>query len=425
MFRTKAALAALWCCAVLALPAQAAPTTPPLDLRQAFALTLERHPDLRRLPLQHAALTAEADLAAQTPAWSAGASVENVLGTGAYRGADGAELTLSLGSALEPRARREARVGLARSHLAGLNIAAEGRRLDLLAEVARRYLDVLALQEETAALHAMLAQRRTAVAAARRRVTAGASPASVQLGAEAAQARAELELARTQAVTDAARRRLALMWGGEPAGTVAGDLLSLPNTPNFDDLVKLLERTPDLQRFAGEARLREARLQLAQSQARPDIEWQVGLRRLQGSEDWALTGGLSVPLGNRRRAEPAIRAARAELDALALEREAGELDLRATLAEAHGRLEVDALAVRQTTEKVLPALERAESAAGQAYRAGALSYLEWAQLQADLLAARRDRIAAARDFHRALIEIQRLTAEPFVLAVAAPNETLP
>jgi cobalt-zinc-cadmium efflux system outer membrane protein len=425
MLRTKAALAALWCCALLAVPAQATPPAPTLDLRQAFALTLDRHPDLRRLPLQQATLMAEADLAAQKPAWSAGASVENVLGTGAFRGADAAELTLSLGSVLEPQARRDARVGLAQSRLAGLDVAAEGRRLDLLAEVARRYLDVLALQEEAAALKTTLAQRRAAAAAARRRVGAGASPASVQLGAEAAVARAELELARSNAAADAARRRLAQMWGGEPVGTVAGDLLALPDTPDFDQLVTLLERTPELQRFAGEARLREARLQLAQTQARPDIEWEVGLRRLQGSEDWALMGGLSVPLGNRRRAEPAIRAARAELDSLALEREAGELDLRATLAEAHGRLQVDALAVRQLTENVLPALERAESAAGQAYRAGALSYLEWAQLQSELLSARRDRLAAARDFHRALIEIQRLTAEPFVLAAATPNETTP
>lgn len=425
MLRTKTALAVLWCCAVLALPAQAALPAPNLDLRQAFALTLDRHPDLRRLPLQQAALAAEADLAAQKPAWVAGASVENALGSGAYRGADAAELTLSLGSALEPQARRDARMGLAQSRLAGLDIAAEGRRLDLLAEVARRYLEVLALQEEATALEISVAQRRTAAAAARRRVGAGASPASVQLGAEAAVARAELELARTQAATAAARRRLALMWGGDPVGTVQGDLLALPPTPDFDHVVTLLESTPDLQRFAGEARLREARLQLAQTQTRPDLAWQVGLRRLQGSDDWALIGGLSVPLGNRPRAEPAIRAARAELDALALEREAGQLDLRATLAEAHGRLLVDALAVRQTTEKVLPALERAESAAGQAYRAGALSYLEWAQLQAELLSARRDRIAAARDFHRALIEIQRLTAEPFVLADRAPSETTP
>lgn len=425
MLNAKAAMAALWCCVVLALPAWAAAPPPTLDLRQAFSLTLERHPDLRRLPLEQAIVSAEVDVAAQKPAWVAGASLENVLGSGDYRGADGAELTLSLGSVLESPARREARIGLAQLRMAGLDVDAEARRLDLLAEVARRYLDVLALQEEATALEATVAQRGKAADAARRRVAAGASPSSVQLGAEAALARTELELARTEAAVDAARRRLALMWGGEPTGPVAGALLTLPATPDFASLASLLERTPELRRFASEARVREARLQLAQSQSRPDLEWQVGVRRLQGSDDWALMGGLSVPLGNRRRAEPGIRAARAELDALALEREAGELDLRATLAEAHGRLQVDALAVHQTTGKVLPALERAEAAAGQAYRAGALSYLEWAQLQAELLAARRERIAAARDFHRALIEIQRLTAEPFVLAERAPSETTP
>lgn len=425
MLNAKAAIAALWCCVVLAVPAMAATPPPRLDLRQAFALTLERHPDLRRVPLQQAALTAEADLAAQKPAWVAGASVENALGSGDYRGVDGAELTLSLGSVLEPQARRDARRGVAQSRLAALDVEVEARRLDLLAEVARRYLDVLALQQEAVALEATVTQRRTAASAARRRVVAGASPASVQLGAEAAVARTELELARSKAAITGAGRRLALMWGGDPVVHVEGDLLTLPTTPDFAGLLSLLERTPELRRFASEERLREARLQLAQAQGQPEMEWQVGLRRLQGSDDWALTGGVSVPLGNRRRSEPGVRAARAELQQLSLEREAGAIDLKATLAEAHGRLQVDALTVQQTTDAVLPALERAERAAGQAYRAGALSYLEWAQLQAELLSVRRERITAARDFHRALIEIQRLTAEPFVLAQRAPSETTP
>lgn len=425
MLNTKAALAALWCCAVLALPAQARPSVPPLDLRQAFALTLERHPDLRRLPLQQAALAADADLAAQKPGWVASASLENAPGTGEYRGTDAAELTLGLGSVFESPARREARIEAVRSRVSVVDIETEARRLDLLAEVARRFVEALSLQQEAEAWAETIAQRKATAAAARRRVTAGASPRSVQLGAEAAAARAELGLARARASADAARRRLALMWGGEPTGHVAGDLLDLPATPDFAHLATLLERTPELQRFAGESRLREARLQLARTQARPDIEWNVGVRRLQASDDWAVVAGLSMPLGSRRRAEPAIRSAQAELDALALEREAGALDLRATLAEAHGRLQADAVTVRQSTATVVPALERAEQAAGRAYRAGALSYLEWAQLQSELLDARREQIVAARDFHLALIEIQRLTAEPFVLADGAPNETTP
>lgn len=424
MFNAKAALAALGCCAALVLSAHAA-ASDLLTLEDAFARTAQAHPELRRLPLRQAALSAEVELAEQAPPLVLGTTVENALGSGDYRGIDSAEFSLNLGSVLEPSELRAARGEVARSRLAGLDVEAEARRLDLMSEVARRYLDTLSLEQDADALETSVDQRRETATAAARRVRSGASPESVRLAAEAALARAELDLARTRDLARAARRRLSLLWGADVPDfdTVSGDLTVLPDTPSFETLLMKLERTPELERFAGESRLREARLQLARSGARPSWEWQLGVRRLQGSDDWALLGGVSLPLGNRRRAEPAIRAAQAELDELALEREAGALDLRATLAEAFGRLESDALAVHQSGERVLPLLEKAERSAGKAYRAGALSYLEWAQLQADLLDARRERIAAARDFHRALIEIQRLTAEPFVLADGTKKES--
>ncbi len=421
----QAASAALLCCLALAIPARAGTPVPPLDLRQAFALTLERHPDLRRLPLQQSVLEADVDLAAQRPAWVATAGVENILGSGDFRGAGTAELSLGLGSVLEPMARREARIEAARSRRSALDVEADARRLDLLAEVARRYLEVLALQHEADAWRATVDQRQAALVASRRRVAAGASPRSVELAAEAAVARAELGLARAQAASAAAGRRLALMWAGEPVGAVSGDLFALPDTPGAERLADRLAQSPEVRRFATESRLREARLRLARAEARPEIAWEVGVRRFQDTDDWAVMGGVSVPLGSRRRTEPSIRAARAALEEVEIEREAGTLDLRATLAEAHGRLLAEAIAVRQSGERVLPALERAERAAAGAYRAGATSYLEWAQLQSDLLDARRERIAAARDFHLALIELQRLTAEPFVLADGAPLGTTP
>ena len=76
-------------------------------------------------------------------------------------------------------------------------------------------------------------------------------------------------------------------------------------------------------------------------------------------------------------------------------------------------------------EDILPALARAADAAGQAFRAGALSHLEWAQLQSDIVEARHQQLAAAVAASQALIEIQRLTAQPFVLPTAALPEVSP
>jgi cobalt-zinc-cadmium efflux system outer membrane protein len=67
---------------------------------------------------------------------------------------------------------------------------------------------------------------------------------------------------------------------------------------------------------------------------------------------------------------------------------------------------------------VLPKLADAEAAAERAYRAGAISYLEWAQLQSERTAARRQQLDTALDAQRALIEIQRLTGDAFVATPA-------
>lgn len=60
---------------------------------------------------------------------------------------------------------------------------------------------------------------------------------------------------------------------------------------------------------------------------------------------------------------------------------------------------------------VLPRLERAAEQSERAYRAGALSYLEWAAVQTDITTSRLALLEARVAAQRALIELQRLTAE--------------
>jgi cobalt-zinc-cadmium efflux system outer membrane protein len=202
-------------------------------------------------------------------------------------------------------------------------------------------------------------------------------------------------------------------------------VLSLPTVPTLQALASLVDRSPELRKFANEARVREARVQLARSGESTDVQWQLGARRLEATNEWAAVAGLSIPLGNRSRAQPAIRAARADLAALELEREADEISLYATLAEAYARLTSAALDVSLARTDVLPRLAQAESSAERAYQSGALSFLEWAQVQSENADVRREQLAAAIDAHRALIEIQRLTGEPFLAASPSSAEATP
>ena len=425
--RMRLAAVAAWiiACAV-AWPAAASDPqadAPVLTLEGALARIDRSHPELRLLDARGAVLAAEREQAAQRPPLVAGVELENAFGSGSARALDAAELTLSLASVLERGGKLEARRTLAQARIDALALTRETRRLDLLAEAARRYLEVVAASAQRAIARTDVEQRQRAVAAARLRLQAGASPESVLLTAQAALARAELAQARAEQQAASARQHLAALWGEhDPQFTVAaGDPLRLPAIADAKALAALLADTPELAQFADAQRIGEARLRLARSAESADLDWQLGLRRMQDSGDTALVAGLSLALGSRARAQPEIQGAQAELAVLKIEREARGMALYSTLIEAQGRYRLGQLEVARLRDDVLPKLARAEAAAERAYRAGAISYPEWAQLQAERTAMRKQQLDVALDAQRALIELQRLTGQPLLAAPAAPQ----
>lgn len=391
-----------------------------ITLDDAFARVAERHPDLRWVDLRGDVLAADLARASLRPAITGGATLENAFGTGATRGVRAAELSLTLASVFERGGKLDARRTLAQSRVDALALERETRRLDLLADVARRYLAIVAVHAQQRIAGLDVAQRERAVAAAHERLRAGASPESVVLGARAALARALLDRDRGAQRLDAARRHLAALWGERnPSFDVATiDPTVLPPVADATALVALLEQSPELVRFADERRIREARLQLARSEGVGDVQWQVGVRRLESGDDTALLAGVSIPLGSRQRAQPALREAEAELAALDVEREGKALALQSTLLDAHGRYRSAQFEVEHVRDEVLPLLAKAEAAAERAWRGGAASYLEWAQLQSARTAEMRQQLDVAVDAQRALIEIQRLTGQSMVSTVS-------
>lgn len=411
----------LLACGAMAPYAMAAPLT----LDGAFAKVATAHPELQLIDLETAVLSAEREHAALRPPFVVNAEVENAFGTGQTSGLDAAELTLTLASVLERGGKLDARRTLAQSRIDAMAVQRETRRLDLLAEAARRYLAVIAADRAQALATLAVEQRQRTVIAARQRLQAGASPESVVLTAEASVSRAELERDRAAQQRQSARQYLAALWGErEPSFDVAAaDPLQLPNVVSLEALTAELERTPELAQFADERRIAEARLQLARSAASSDLEWRIGVRRLEATNDVALVGGVSLALGSRDRAQPEIRVAQAELEVLSVAREAKALSLFSTLIEAHGRYSLAQTEINRLQQDVLPKLASAEQAAERAYRAGAISYLEWAQLQVEQSDTRRQQLDAALDAQRALIEIQRLTGQSFVLAPIAARSS--
>jgi cobalt-zinc-cadmium efflux system outer membrane protein len=424
MYISRAAFAAAFFCLCVPASADAGDV---VTLDEAFRRVVDSHPDFAVMQKTEIALAAETERAAQRPALTLGVTAENMLGTGGFGAADQAELTLSLASVIEHDDRRHARLAIAGQRLEGAALLREGKRLDLMAEVARRYLDAVAARAVVRLGREDLTQRQRLVQAAELRVRAGGAPALAKQAATTASARAQIALASAERHETYTRRRLAALWGGSDSQFMLApaDLIALPIVPSYDEAVRNMANTPVLRQFAHESRLREARVQLARSARLPQIQWQLGVRRLQAEQDWALVGGVSFELGAARRADPDIRAAAAELAAVEFERDSQQRVLEATLVEAWSQLDSAVAAARQIDTLLMPALHRTLQSAEQAFRAGASSQFEWTQVQNDIAATQRDRIDTSVAAYRALIELQRLTGERFDLAAGTDREPTP
>ena len=60
------------------------------------------------------------------------------------------------------------------------------------------------------------------------------------------------------------------------------------------NLLAQARSTVELAQFADERRIREARVRLARTASTPDLDWQIGVRRMQDGGDTALVGGFGT-----------------------------------------------------------------------------------------------------------------------------------
>ena len=387
---------------------------PALSLQEAVARARTHNPELRAAQYELEAQSGRLKTAGLRPAPELSVEVEDVAGGGTARGINEAQFTLAISQVLELGGRRAARIAVADAGQSQLAYARAARELDVVAEVARRYLHVASDQALLT-----LARRARALAgeterATERRVAAARAPTAELRRARVARVRAEVDEEHAEHELLSSRQKLAETWGAREAdfGVVVADLDRLPVADEFETLAEQLAASPDALRLASDTRLREAERRLVESRARADLSLSAGVRRRQASDDEAFVFGVSLPLFGAARVAGAVDEARAEVARSGAQAEAQALRLRTQLYESvqelrHAVTEAEALRTR-----VLPEMEAALVETRYAYERGRYGYLEWADAQRELLTLERTRIDAAVNAHRLRIEIERLTGAP-------------
>ena len=146
-----------------------------LSLEQAISDVLEHNPALKAAGYESRAAAARIRSAGLTPALRTSIEFENFGGDGILSGSDGLESTLSLSKVLELGGKSRLRGDVARHEALVLHNEQDAERLDILADTAKRFIEVVSDQERLAIAEESLALVQRTHEVVKQRVEAGKS----------------------------------------------------------------------------------------------------------------------------------------------------------------------------------------------------------------------------------------------------------
>jgi outer membrane protein, heavy metal efflux system len=382
-----------------------------LTLEQAMIRVLENNPKLRIADYEAQAIAARMRQALLAPADRLNVNLEDFAGIGNVSGVRGIEATFSLSRTLELGNKAVSRGAVVEREAQVLGNQKDIDRLDILTETARRFLHVAADQERLDIAQDAIDLIRLTEKTVEKRIQAGKTPTAERQRVAIDLANNTLELDHKLHEMETSRLSLATLWNDKQPNfdRVEGDIFRLDALPNFRELENLLDRNPDLVRHISSADLARARIRLAQSKRKPDLDLSAGLRYLADGDDIAFMLSASIPLGSVGRAQHGIEEAEALSQIAPLNLEQQRLELYATLFGIHQEMKHAKDAVEALRKKIIPAAEQMLAAYKKGFQSGRYSLLELIQVQKLLLNMRSRAVEMATNYHNYRIEIDRLT----------------
>ncbi len=324
---------------------------------------------------------------------------------------DGDQTTsIQVGQLIELGGKRSARVRIAEAGRDLANWDYEAKRIDVLMQTSRYFIDTLAAQQAVQLAEETLKLAQDAASAVGKRVLAGkVSPleeTKARLSLSAAQI--ESDQVRRQLLT--ARKNLASMWGEQEPSfeLVTGNIETLPALPAYSELTARIRNNPDLARWNTEIARRQANIDAEKAKAIPDVTLSVGRTRFSQFEDHAYMVGISIPIPLFDRNRGGILEANRRLDKAGDEQRAAEIRLVNALSESFQRLSAIRNEIEVLRIDILPGATSAYAGATKGYQLGKFGILDVLDGQRTLFQARTQYLKALADYHRSYNEIERL-----------------
>jgi len=299
--------------------------------------------------------------------------VENVAGSGVFKGLRSTEYTVSVGHRLELGGKRGARTGAARAQTSLAEIEAAISRAELASAVRLAYTEAVAARSRLDFATRVVDRNKQLSRIAQILVETGRDPPlrALRAGAALGEAKAALEAARAEEYS--ARLLLASLWGSqtppeevEPVWLGHGDI-KLEADLSQSLRIKVVEANRD----AASAIVTRER-----ANAVPDLSFSGGVRRFEESGDTAFIVGASIaiPFGNRN--QGSIQAAEAGVRAAEARRSLRLAEINREYDIARNQLQATQSRVETLENQTLPQAEEASRLAQLGYQYGKFTLLD-------------------------------------------------
>jgi len=416
MQRMIAALLAAASCASLA-QAQEGPVATDaslqagLSLDQAVAAARASAPAADAATASITAATAARDMAGLRPNFSFQGQVENIAGSGPYRGLRSAETTVGVSIPIELGGKRSARIAVADATAARARLQATIAGADIRLQVTQLYVEAVAAERRAVIAVDQARIAKEALGAAEVRVRAGRASPIEQQRAEVARINADANAERTRRLADASRTNLARRIGRPIVGTL--DLLWLDELPQpVAGPARPIDAAGTLALAAADADLvmADAGVRLARSQRVPDLAVGPALRRLEQTDDTAAVFSISVPIPVFNSGRAAVAQATAERTRAEAQRRVTQLDVEQAITDARAEADNAAVTARAANGPALAAAQEAARIARIGYAHGKFGQLDLLDAERTLAETRVAAIDALAAYRNAGARLERLTA---------------
>lgn len=353
------------------------------------------------------AATAARRVAAVRPNPEVQAQVENIAGSGVYRGLRSAKTTVGVSLPLELGGKRPARVALATARLSRAQLQAEIARADLRLRITQLYIEAAAAERRAEVLSEQAGIANNAFRVSSERVKAGdVGPIEQQ--------RADVLRINAQVAADSAARQ------AQAARTNLETLLATPVTRPLDRA--WFERIDDygpprpvdveatLALAAAEADVRtaEAQVRVARSLRVPNLTVSTFARRLEATNDTAAVVGIAIPIPFFNNGSAFVAQSRSEqTQAIAL-RNLAVVDTRQQIASAQTEVANAAATARAAGGPGLAAAQEAARIARIGWTQGKFDQIALLDAERTLSQTRQTYVDALAAYHDARARLDRL-----------------